>query len=68
MPGALFQLVTGHPHFEWLRPLSRFMADLDERIDEPAQLVRIGLELGRARVDLRFDDGHGQRWGAKVPA
>ena len=32
-PYELFNLVTGHPDFQWLRPLSGLMATLDEVLD-----------------------------------
>ena len=48
-PAAMFQLVTSHPHFEWLRPLSRFMAELDERIEDDE--VPLGPEQAREYRD-----------------
>ncbi|UQN07269.1 hypothetical protein [Deinococcus sp. QL22] len=32
-PFALYSLVMNHPSFQWLRPLSGFMATLDEVLD-----------------------------------
>lgn len=33
-PGAFLQLLTQDPWFAWLRPLSEFIASLDETLDE----------------------------------
>lgn len=33
------QLLTSHPHFAWLQKLSSLMAELDERLDQPEQLL-----------------------------
>ena len=32
------QLITSHPHFAWLQPMSALMAALDEALDEPDAL------------------------------
>ncbi|MDQ1919375.1 hypothetical protein [Massilia pseudoviolaceinigra] len=32
------QLITNHPHFAWLQPMSVLMAALDEALDEPETL------------------------------
>ena len=32
-PGQLLQLLTRHPQFDWLHPLSEFMVDIDEILD-----------------------------------
>src|SRR5512133_1347750 len=33
-PGAFLQLLTQDPWFAWLRPLSEFIASIDETLDE----------------------------------
>lgn len=32
-PGAYFQLVTSHPDFQWLRPLSEAIVRIDEAME-----------------------------------
>lgn len=50
-PFQLFQLVTNHPFFQWLRPLSGLMAGLDELIDERRLLTE--QELGELRSSVQ---------------
>lgn len=35
------QLVTNHPDFAWLRSLSEFMVEIDERLDEEAPVTDV---------------------------
>lgn len=43
-PFHMFQLVTNDPFFQWLRPLSGLMANIDELTDEKRLLERSELE------------------------
>lgn len=62
-PFALFNLVVGDPHFQWLRPLSGLMATLDEVIDAKTELSETNIrDVERALaelfspLDLRFEE------------
>lgn len=33
-PGQFLELLMGHVFFDWLRPMSRLMAEMDEAMDE----------------------------------
>jgi hypothetical protein len=50
--GELFQLVIGHEWFDWLRPMSQFIAYVDERFaakDEPVTSGEASELLGQAK-------------------
>jgi len=48
--GELLRLLMTEPHFEWLRPMSRLMVELDEVLEVPPEL-QDGRELAvRARL------------------
>lgn len=52
-PFELFNLVTSHPDFQWLRPLSGLMATLDEVIDSKALLSSPHIrDIDRAIAEL----------------
>ncbi|MFC6591804.1 hypothetical protein ACFP81_07110 [Deinococcus lacus] len=63
-PFELFNLVTTHPDFQWLRPLSGLMATLDEVTDEKGLIlterhvndVEHALGLLFAESDTRFQE------------
>lgn len=55
----LLRLLTDHPYFEWLRPLSRLIVDLDQRKDVPRPAVEALLRPGSA---------FGQRYTAALQA
>ncbi len=58
-PAALLQLLTGAPFFAWLRPLSGYMADLDELLDEPEPLAPSRAAGMRARLEALLIDPAG---------
>ncbi|NHZ92652.1 hypothetical protein F2P45_27125 [Massilia sp. CCM 8733] len=45
------QLITNHPHFAWLQPLSALMAALDEALDEPETLTSEAIAGWRAAIE-----------------
>ncbi|MCA1326775.1 hypothetical protein [Herbaspirillum sp. alder98] len=45
------QMVTNHPDFAWLRMLSEFMVEIDERLDEEAPLEPTELAALRATLE-----------------
>ncbi|NHZ81677.1 hypothetical protein F2P44_20695 [Massilia sp. CCM 8695] len=45
------QLITHHPHFAWLQPMSALMAALDEALDEPGKLTRQAAAGWRAAIE-----------------
>ncbi len=56
--GEFFQLVIGHPWFEWLRPMSQFIVQVDELFDQkeaiaPAQVTEL---LHHAQTLLQASD------------
>jgi hypothetical protein len=58
--GEFFQLVIGHEWFDWLRPMSQFIAHVDERLaskEEPIALTeaRDLIEKARQLVYLTGD-------------
>ena len=53
-PGALLQLVVNDPLFAWLRPLSRLIAELDERASE--ELDGATLDAARKSVARLIDE------------
>lgn len=59
--GEFFQLVIGHEWFDWLRPMSQFIAHIDERLaskDEPITLAEANelLEQAKKLVHLTGDE------------
>lgn len=58
-PAQLLRLLTDDPFFEWLRPLSRLIVDLDQRNDVPRPAVEALLRPGSA---------FGQRYTAALQA
>ncbi len=56
-PGALLQLVLNDPWFAWLRPLSAFVVQVDERLeaDEPLLPAEARELLDQARTLVRVD-------------
>lgn len=57
-PGALLQLVLSDPWFAWLRPLSAFVVQVDERLegDEPLEPAEALALLDQARALVHLDD------------
>ncbi|MDQ1829308.1 hypothetical protein [Massilia scottii] len=45
------QLITNHPHFAWLQPMSILMAALDEALDEPETLNAEAIAGWRGQVE-----------------
>ncbi|HEX8615790.1 MAG TPA: hypothetical protein VF800_31290 [Telluria sp.] len=45
------QLITSHPHFAWLQPMSALMAALDEALDEPDLLTPEAVAGWRAAIE-----------------
>ncbi|UOD29499.1 hypothetical protein INH39_29585 [Massilia violaceinigra] len=45
------QLITNHPHFAWLQPMSALMAALDEALDEPETLTSEAIAGWRAAIE-----------------
>lgn len=45
------QLVTNHPDFAWLRTLSEFMVEIDERLDDDKALEASELSALRASLE-----------------
>lgn len=45
------QLITNHPHFAWLQPMSALMAALDEALDEPDALTTDAVAGWRAAIE-----------------
>ena len=58
-PAQLLRLLTDDPYFEWLRPLSRLIVDLDQREDIPKPAVE---------ALLRPTSAFGQRYTAALQA
>jgi hypothetical protein len=61
-PGQMLGLLMDDPWFAWLRELSRFVVQIDERLDEeePATTAEAALFLSRARALLTpAEDGRG---------
>lgn len=59
-PLELLQLVTNHPHFAWLQKLSTLMAQLDERLDDPAPVDAATARAFRSAIETLIgpaDDG-----------
>ncbi|MCE3604272.1 hypothetical protein LXA47_11735 [Massilia sp. P8910] len=44
-------LITHHPHFAWLQPISALMAALDEALDEPDKLSAQAAAGWRAAIE-----------------
>ncbi|MDY6784953.1 MAG: hypothetical protein SW833_20835 [Cyanobacteriota bacterium] len=57
--GEFFQLVINHDWFSWLRPISQFIAEVDEAFDpktkEPMTLERATALLDRAKTFIQPD-------------
>jgi hypothetical protein len=53
-PFAYFQLVTGDPIFQWLRPLSGMMASLDDLLDNKRDLKPSDAEKFKLEVEKLF--------------
>jgi hypothetical protein len=57
--GEFFQLVVNHDWFSWLRPMSQFIAEIDEAFDpktkEPMTLARATALLDRAKTLVQPD-------------
>jgi hypothetical protein len=61
-PGEMLGLLMEDPWFAWLRDLSRFVVEIDERLDEeePATRAEAARFLSQARALLTpAEDGHG---------
>lgn len=59
-PLELLQLVTNHPHFAWLQKLSALMAQMDERLDDPAPVDAAAALAFRSAIEALIgpaDDG-----------
>jgi hypothetical protein len=54
-PFAYFQLVTGDPVFQWLRPLSGMMARLDDLLDNKRDLRPLDAESVKLEVEQLFE-------------
>lgn len=53
------QLITNHPHFAWLQPMSALMAALDEALDEPETLTSEAVAGWRAAIEELVGPGTG---------
>lgn len=53
------QLITNHPHFAWLQPMSALMAALDEALDEPETLTTEAMAGWRAAIEELVGPGTG---------
>ncbi len=53
------QLITNHPHFAWLQPMSALMAALDEALDEPETLDSEAIAGWRAAIEELVGPGTG---------
>ncbi|NHZ41739.1 hypothetical protein [Massilia aquatica] len=50
-PLEQLHLITNHPHFAWLQPMSALMAALDEALDEPEALTSEAIAGWRAAIE-----------------
>jgi hypothetical protein len=50
-PFELLRLLTGDPYFDWLRPLSRMLADIDELMEKSAPMSEA--ECGAVKAEVR---------------
>lgn len=51
------QLITSHPHFAWLQPMSALMAALDEALDAPQALSAEAVAGWRAAIEELIGPG-----------
>ncbi len=56
-PFELLRLLTGDPYFDWLRPLSRLLADIDELLEksDPTSEAEAGAVKAEVRSLLEAD-------------
>lgn len=61
---ALFNLVTQHPFFAWLREMSAYMAELDERLEDvrPVEVEELRRHRGRLEGMLEPEGSFGARY------
>ncbi|MEM6591463.1 MAG: hypothetical protein AAF651_06370 [Cyanobacteria bacterium P01_C01_bin.73] len=58
--GEFFQLVLGHEWFSWLRPISQFIARVDDALDpktDPVDLAQVDSFLAEARTLVHPAEG-----------
>lgn len=62
----LLRLLMSEPHFEWLRPMSRLMVELDDVLEGPPDVQEDGREMAvrdRLRALLAGDGGEFREFG-----
>lgn len=60
------QLITNHPHFAWLQPMSALMAALDEALDEPETPSAEAVAGWRAAIEELVGPGTGTGGGFRT--
>ena len=56
-PGEMLRLVAFDPEFAWVRPLTRLILDIDERLETPGPLTPADAAQVRADVEEMFGPG-----------
>ncbi|MBK7859965.1 MAG: hypothetical protein IPJ65_15345 [Archangiaceae bacterium] len=60
-PGEMLRLVAFDPEFSWLRPLTRLILDIDERLEKETPVTEADAAQVRAEVEQVFGAAQGEQ-------